>query len=414
MYVPLVAAMGFWLSSVFLTRNSSRKSYLISFVATCALGSIGWLIYLNVGAAPDMDVKRSISKAFETGTKEDVQRALEDVEKRMQKQVDNPQYLALAGMLEAQLGRTQEAEQYYQQLVSVAPESSEAHAEYAQQRYIANDRKIDQQVVRSVQRALTLDDTNVTGLGLKGIIAFQMAAFEDAAKAWGRGMQLSTPDSPAYNFLAQGAYRAMQSAQEAKNSNSEMAARAAKAFARLMSQPEVLGSQTLEDFLPAESKGAKTAALASSTTKEGVTQENTDGFSLKLRLTWEEPPSPGRIGQSIESRLAALQKAYPAGVLLVYTRRIEGPRMPLAIKRLKLNEVPGEFVLDARSRMMPAMDINSSSEQELIIRFAPDGKIAADSSERDALAKILVAKKMSFLKSSNLIEEVRLSIPEPQ
>ena len=398
-YVPVVLLLGLWLGSSLINRMNRTRGYLITLTATAVFGLAGWLLYREVGAADDLATKDAITKAFESGDQADLEHALESVKSRIDDQNDNAQYFALAGMLESQLGRSQSAEQYYKQLVSLAPNSADAHAEYAQHRFVANERQIDDAVVEAVSKALALDENNITALGIKGIMAFEMGAYEAAAKAWGRGMQLTGESSPSYNFLAQGAFQAMQRAQADKNTESKSGLEAARRFEQLFENPNLLTGTTLKAFLASDN--ARVLA------RNSQVDDSSDN-QLNLSLSWATS-DPNEFS---DTRLDALSRTNPDGVLLVYTRAQAGPKMPLAIKRVNLQELPLTLTLSKPDSMLESMTINSMSQQELIVRYAPSGKINLKADPSTAKGAILHAEQIDFSQNSSLTIQVRIALPE--
>ena len=399
----LVVIACLWLGLPLLSAKGGEKpargaGVIVLTVATCLAFAIAWFIYQQVGASQDLAVKDQIDRAFKTGSEAELAKAIDAVEARLIDAPDNLQYLALAGMLQAQAGKASEAEERYRLLLRAAPDSADAHAEFAQQRYLAKGSTVDAKVLNAVRRALELDPNNITALGLRGIAAYEMSAFDEAARSWGKGMQLSDENSAIYGFLANGAFRAMQSAKQAKAEDEELADKANAAFERLMKRPELLGAETLSEFLKHAGSAGKREQNPEYSEHEG------DARSLSVAISYNS-----RTLGALREFLART----PAAKLLVYTRAANGPRMPLAIRSFAVSEkgtLPTRLSLSAADAMMPAMSIASVDQQELIFRLAPSGKIEPGDLNPIILARAAVDfTSKQALSASLVVEEAAMS-----
>jgi cytochrome c-type biogenesis protein CcmH len=62
-----------------------------------------------------------------------------------------------------------------------------------------------------------------------------------------------------------------------------------------------------------------------------------------------------------------------AGTLFIYARAENGPRMPVAILRKKIQELPDEFVLDDRASMSPELKISGFKSVIVTARVSASG-----------------------------------------
>lgn len=83
---------------------------------------------------------------------------------------------------------------------------------------------------------------------------------------------------------------------------------------------------------------------------------------------------------SIESELTGNETVF------VYARAWQGAKVPLAIKRFTVNELPSQISLDSSNAMAPAMDITSAKKLELIARVSKSGQASPQTGDWFATA----------------------------
>lgn len=92
----------------------------------------------------------------------------------------------------------------------------------------------------------------------------------------------------------------------------------------------------------------------------------------------EAPAAAGaslRVAVSLSPALAG--KAAPQDTVFVFARPAQGPRMPLAIVRLQVKDLPTTVVLDDSHGMSPQMSLASVPEVVVVARVSKSGMAAA-------------------------------------
>lgn len=93
----------------------------------------------------------------------------------------------------------------------------------------------------------------------------------------------------------------------------------------------------------------------------------------------EESLAAERAGRqlSINVSLADIVDARPDQIVFVYARAWQGAKMPLAIARVPVSELPKRVLLTEAMAMTPAMSLGSIDDVEVIARISQDGTAAA-------------------------------------
>lgn len=94
-------------------------------------------------------------------------------------------------------------------------------------------------------------------------------------------------------------------------------------------------------------------------------------------------PGPERIRVAVT--LAPGVTASPEQAVFIYARAWQGSRMPLAIARLTVADLPATVTLDRSMSMVPDMHIGSFAELEVVARISPSGSAVAQAGDWQAV-----------------------------
>lgn len=313
---------------------------LLSFVVVLAVAGYAWT------GAPGVPSAGSPSAAAAGGgnphasgaDEEQFAAAVEKLAQRLKDQPDDAEGWATLARSYGMLGRVDDALAAYRKAVAMRADDARLLADYADTLALKNDRNIEGEPLKLVERALKIEPNNLKALSLAGAAAFNRKDFAGAVRYWEKVAQNAPPDSP---YLPQ----VQSSITEARERGGLAAAAAPKAPAAATATP-------------APSLLAPTAAP----------QAAAAGGGALIRGTVRLAPA-----------LAA--KALPTDTVFIYARPAEGSRMPLAILRKQVKDLPAEFTLDDSLAMSPGAKLSLFPKVVISARVSRNGQATASAGD---------------------------------
>jgi cytochrome c-type biogenesis protein CcmH len=222
------------------------------------------------------------------------------------------------------LGRYAEADAAFRKVTELRPTDAQGYADRADALAMANGRKLAGEPEKLIARALELDPKNLKALALAGTIAFDRGDYAGAVRHWEAAVAAGDPGSELVRNLQGGV--------------AEARARAGA---------------------PA---GAAPAAAAAPATPAARAASAPAGASVAGRVVLA-PELTGR--------------AAPDDTVFVFARAVDGPRVPLAVLRKKVSDLPFEFVLDDSMAMNAALRLSSATQVVVSARISKSGNAVA-------------------------------------
>lgn len=224
------------------------------------------------------------------------------------------------------LGRYNDAVAAYQQVLRRVPGQPAVLADLADALLSARQGRPDADSIAAVAQALEAEPDQPKALALAGMMALRRGDAAEALTHWERLQSLLPPDSEA--------------ARQIQTNISQ-----ARAMA---SAPGAPGSP------PATLPSATPAATAATT-----------------------PAAPARISGQARVAEALRGQVRPADTVFILARPVDGPRMPVAILRMRVADLPRAFVLDDSTAMSPDATLSKAGTVRVEIRVSPSGNAAA-------------------------------------
>jgi cytochrome c-type biogenesis protein CcmH len=277
----------------------------------------GWAVGPG-STAPDGSVDAGTQAAQEA----QIAAMVERLAARLKDKPDDADGWAMLARSYTAQGRYALALPAYKRVIELRPNDAQALADYADGLAVVNNRSLEGEPEKLVMQAVKLDPANVKALVLAGTIAFNRNQFVPAMGFWERALKLSDPGSD-FTRQLQGALD--EARQRAGLPPAPGAAAAASAATPAMAQVPALGA------------------------------------TVSGRVTLK----------------AALKgQVSPDDTVFVFARAPAGSKMPLAILRKKVRDLPLEFTLDDSLAMSPAARLSTVPQVIVGARISKSGLAA--------------------------------------
>lgn len=299
-----------------LPRNPAKVLAVILAVLL-PFGSV--LLYLKIGNTKALlpQEQHAVADGFGVIRSE---AALQELEKKMEKLPENPDGWLLLARSYSELKRFPDAVRAYQQLVKLVPNEAQIWTDYADAYAMSNDQTLKGEPTKFLNKALELDPNNTTALALAGSAAMERGDYVAAVTHWQKLVDLLPPDYPDVQMIHDGIKQA-------------------KEFLAMQK-----GGKQMLAQLPAAKEPAKAAA------------------NPVTAIT-------GKV--SLSAALAG--KVSPTDTVFILARAAEGPKMPLAVLRKQVKDLPLEFKLDDSMAMQPQLKLSGFDQVVVVARVSKSG-----------------------------------------
>lgn len=287
------------------------------------------VLYVRLGdpGAFDPLAQKSADDAHQMGEAEIAQMAARLAE-RLKNEPDNAGGWSMLARTYYSQRKFSDAARAYERLVELVPDDAAVLADYADTLAMANGRQLAGEPMALIKKALSLDPTQWKALAMAGTEAFDRKDYKGAVDYWER-LRASLPaESPI--------------AQQISNS---------------IAEARQLGGLKADD--------AGKPAIAAAAPAKGA---------AKSAAKSEAPPAAGvQISGVVTLSPKVAANAKPDDAVFIYARAAQGPKMPLAIVKVQVKDLPAKFALDDSMAMSPDFKLSKFSEIVVGARVAKGG-----------------------------------------
>lgn len=296
------------------------------FVALAALPVATVMTYLVLGVPQSLEGKLPVQQASDAPADhaQNLAALVERLAARLEQNPDDAEAWVLLARSNQMLGRAAEAVKALAKATALVPKSALLWADYADMLAASADGQWTPNAKEALAKSLALDPVLPKALWLAGSEAFVRRDFRSALDYWEKLAPLMEPGSEAARMV-QG-----------------NVAEARGLLAGAKSPPAVDQSIAAAPVVPP-------AAAAASAAKE-------QSLSGVVAL---DPAVAGRVK--------------PGETVFVFARAAQGPKMPLAIRRITVKDLPYTFSLDDSAAMAPGMTISAFDQVVVGARVSRTG-----------------------------------------
>ena len=271
---------------------------------------------VTASAAPAPDAEEQAARL-------QIEAMVDKLAQRLKDKPDDATGWLMLGRSYTVLGRIDDALPAYAKSVALRGDDATALADYADALATKNGGQATPESDALVARALAAQPRHLKALALAGTSAFERADYAGAVRQWEKMAQVLPPDSP-------DAPRLQASLAEARKRGG-------------IAPPPAMTSAS---------------AAAPTTTTDAATAAADASVSGTVTLA---------------PALAA--KASPTDTVFIFARAAQGPRMPLAVLRAQVKDLPISYKLDDSMAMAPTAKLSGAAQVVVGARISKSGNV---------------------------------------
>jgi cytochrome c-type biogenesis protein CcmH len=304
------------------------------------------LLYVGLGnhdAFAPVAVRAQPEGAQHEITPQQVEAMAAKLAAKLEKEPDNAEGWVMLARTYYAINRHADAARAFDKAVALVPNDAGLLADYADALGAAQG-GLRGKSLELVERALKADPTQWKALALAGTAAFERKDYQQAIVYWERMKATVPPDSPI-----------------AKSIDSSIAE--AREMGGIKADAPVAAAPTIP--AAAGAKGAPTTPARAAT-----------------------PASAARaaIAGTVSLAPALAGKAAPTDTVYIFARAAEGPKMPLAIVKRQVKDLPAAFTLDDSMAMSPDFALSNYPSIVVGARVSKSGAAAPQSGDLEGFS----------------------------
>ena len=255
-------------------------------------------------------------------TLQQIEGMVERLAARMKENPDDVKGWVMLGRSYSVLDRFPEAVAAYENAVKRSPPDAQLLVDYADAVAMAQGRRLEGEPERLIAQALKLDPDNVKARVLAGTAAFEKKDFKGAIAHWERILRVVPPDSDMVDSI----------------------------------RDSIADAQKLA------------------------------GVSARPDPARKAAPAPATVSGTVRLAAGIAAKAAPDNTVFIFARAVDGPRIPLAVMRKRVRDLPAAFKLDDSMAMTPAAKLSNHAQVVIGARISKSGNPTAQPGDLEGLS----------------------------
>jgi cytochrome c-type biogenesis protein CcmH len=306
------------------------------------------VMYFYVGDVDGLDVEAYMQREAATITPETVDSMVRQLAQRLEEEPDDVEGWAMLGRSYMALQRYPDSALAWKRAAELEPGNASILTNYAEATGLAAQGNLDGEPTRLLARALDADPSHGKALALSGGAAYGRGDYQGAIEYWQRLLLLSGDDKELSTALMTGI---------------------AEARARLGDD----AGNARAEARPGDDTGTAAA-------QPGFDQNTGEAAPLGSKRA-------GSIRGVVSLSPQMSASANSGDTVFVFVRAAEGPRMPLAVARVKVEELPYDFHLDDSMAMVPDRKISDFSQVVVGARISGSGVATRSSGDLEGFSE---------------------------
>ncbi len=290
---------------------------VLAIVLSLALPLTAVGVYWQVGTPDALQQKDRVATAggFDHARTE---ASLKALEQELVAKPDDPESLLLLARVYSERERFADAAEAYDKLTRLIPKEAQLWADYADVLAMASGKTLVGTPTKLLNKALLLDPNNFKALALSGSAAMERGDYAATVAYWEQLLKMIPKEDENARIVESG-----------------------------IQQARVLMAQKDGGKAPAKDQ-RKPATESVQTGKESITGSVVLSAALKAQ-------------------------ASPDDTVFILVRAAQGPKMPLAVVRKQVRDLPYKFKLDDSTAMSPQMKISNFDQVVVLARVSKSG-----------------------------------------
>jgi cytochrome c-type biogenesis protein CcmH len=292
------------------------------------------LLYWKIGNPDALSPQASLATMGGSGTMRSPE-SVAALEAKVAKNPDDGESLLMLARAYGEMERFADSANTYGKLTQSVTDEAWIWADYADVLAMAQGQSLAGPPTKLIEKALAIDPNFPKALALAGSAAMERGDYAAAVRNW--------------EHLLKGL--------PAESEDAKMI---------------MTGLQQARQFL-AQSKGGKGMMLAQAEPAPEVVQPSAAS-------------GKERISGSVTISAAMKSKVSPTDTVFVLARAAQGPKMPLAIMRKQVQDLPLQFSLDDSMAMAPQMKLSNFDEVVIVVRVSKSGTAMPQSGDLQGMS----------------------------
>jgi cytochrome c-type biogenesis protein CcmH len=316
--------------------SAGSKKLIVALAILLPLFSVP--LYLHLGNVDATSAQKLQMQADSSGViRSEV--GVAALETQLKNEPENPDGWYMLANSYLAMDRLMDASNAYAELIKLVPDQAQLWADYADIYGLAHGKTLQsQEVADMLAKALELNPENIKALALMASVGMERGDFLSAIQSWQKVLEVPTLTSNNANRFVENIKQARQ--------------------------------------LLSERTGGK--ALLEELDQRTVSSSDS------------EPVQPANVGVAVSGQVSLsarlTENVEPTDLVFILARAAQGPRMPLAVFRTQVQDLPLKFTLDDSMAMRPGLEISSFDEVIIVARVAKSGSPIAQSGDLEGMS----------------------------